>query len=114
LGEKNKAFTQEFKNENIILCNIFCQHTIKNWQEGILELIFKGWPKEYLIEKGYLPFAVYSDWGMICFDSNRNKVDYNSPVVLWEHEIAESVEDKYENFYNMLVKLDQADIASYL
>ena len=72
-------------------------------------MIFDGYPREYLIDKGYVPFADWSDWGLLCFDTNRNTNDHNYPIVLWDHEIADEVQDLYKNFYDLLVKLDEEE-----
>lgn len=37
-----------------------------------MEMIFDVYPTEFLIEKGYVSFAEWSDWGLLCFDTNRN------------------------------------------
>lgn len=69
-------------------------------------MIFDGYPTEFLIEKGYVPFAVWSDWGLLCFDTNRNKEDNNYPVVLWDHETADEVNDEYKDFFDLLTEID--------
>lgn len=81
------------------------QHPVKFWKSIQLELIFEGYPTEYLIEKGYLPFATWGDWGLLCFDTNRNNEEYNYPVILWDHDSNEQ-EDKYADFFDLLSNLD--------
>lgn len=85
----------------------FCSHPVKIWREKQMKKIFDYFPTEFLIDKGYLPFADWSDWGLLCFDTNRNKLDNNYPIVLWDHDIALEIEDRYTDFYELLVKLDQ-------
>ena len=86
----------------------FCEHPINTWRASQIEKIFNGYPTEFLIEKGYIPIADWSDWGLICFDANRNKIDKNYPVVLWDHEIDEFV-DKYKDFEDLIIKIDQEE-----
>ena len=69
-------------------------HVPQNWNRAILQAVFDGWPKEHLIEKGYLPFAEYSDWGLLCFDLNKEEGNGEYPVILWDHETTE----KYKPF----------------
>jgi hypothetical protein len=84
----------------------FCRHPVNTWRAKLIEVIFDGYPTEYLIEKGYIPFADWSDWGLLCFDTNRSKEDNNYPIVLWDHETANEVRDEYKNFYDLITNLD--------
>jgi hypothetical protein len=84
----------------------FTSHPVNTWRAKQVEMIFEGYPAEYLIEKGYLPFANWSDWGLLCFDTNSNKEDNNYPVVLWDHEVADKFEAKYLDFFDLLIKID--------
>ncbi len=72
-------------------------------------MIFNGYPREYLIDKGYVPFANWSDWGLLCFDVDTLCDDNNYPIVLWDHDRADEVEFKYSNFENMLIELDKSN-----
>lgn len=85
----------------------FCAHPVNIWRAKQVDKIFNGWPTEFLIDRGYLPFADWSDWGLLCFDTNDKKQDNNYPIVLWDHEIAEKVQHKFIDFYDLLVKLDE-------
>ena len=85
----------------------FCEHPVNSWRASLTEMIFDGYPKEFLIDKGYIPFANWSDWGMLCFDTNKNQNDKNYPIVLWDHELADEVQYQYEDFYDMIEKIDQ-------
>ena len=84
----------------------FCRHPVNTWRAKLTEMIFEGYPTEYLIEKGYIPFADWSDWGLLCFDTNRNQSDNNYPIVLWDHEIEDEVHDEYKDFYDLITNLD--------
>ena len=84
----------------------FYPHPIHSWRKELSEAIFEGYPRVYLFEKGYIPFANWSDWGMLCFDTNRgSNTDY--PIVLWDHETVDEVQEQYENFMDMIQKIDQ-------
>jgi SMI1-KNR4 cell-wall len=87
----------------------FCRHPVNTWRARLTEMIFDGYPTEYLIEKGYIPFADWSDWGLLCFDTNSNQSDKNYPIVLWDHEMADEVQDQYKDFYDLMTKLDEED-----
>jgi hypothetical protein len=87
----------------------FCRHPINTWLTNQIEMIFDGYPTEYLIEKGFIPIADWNDWGLLCFDTNRNKGDYNYPIILWDHEIADKVQDRYKDFYDLLINLDREE-----
>ncbi|MCL9806828.1 SMI1/KNR4 family protein [Flavobacterium amniphilum] len=84
----------------------FCSHPINIWRAKQTEMIFDGYPTEFLIEKGFIPFAGWSDWGLLCFDANRNKEDHNYPIVLWDYEMAEDVQDEYKDFYDLMTNID--------
>lgn len=87
----------------------FCSHPINTWKARLIEMIFDGYPAEFLIDKGYIPFADWSDWGLLCFDTNRNRENKNYPIVLWDHEIVDEVYDQYTDFYDLIVKLDEEE-----
>jgi hypothetical protein len=85
----------------------FGRHPIRTWEAKLTKMIFGSTPRKYLLEKGYIPFANWSDWGLLCFDSNRSKADHNYPIVLYDHD-ADTVQDQFTDFYNLLQKLDAA------
>lgn len=87
----------------------FAAHPVNRWRYFHSSMIFDGYPREFLIDKGLLPFANYSDWGLLCFDTNRNQVDANYPVVLWDHERAHGFQDYAPDFYQLLLKLNHKD-----
>jgi len=67
-------------------------HPIGTWKTRIKNAVFGGYPKEYLIEKGYLPFADYSDWGLLCFRVSEQNADREYPIYRWDHERPEEFE----------------------
>ena len=87
----------------------FCEHPVNTWRASLTEMIFDGYPTEFLIDKGYIPFINWSDWGLLCFDTNRNEDDKNYPIVLWDHEIADEFQDLYKDFYDLITKLDELE-----
>jgi hypothetical protein len=87
----------------------FCRHPANTWRASLSEMIFNGYPKEYLLHRGLIPFANWSDWGLLCFDVNRNFFTANYPIVLWDHERADWNEDFCISFRSLIKKLDNDD-----
>lgn len=67
-------------------------HPVGTWKASITKAVFRGYPKELLIGKGYLPFADYSDWGLLCFRVTERNADAEYPVYRWDHERPEKFE----------------------
>lgn len=80
----------------------FCPLPASSWKTSLREMMFETYPREFLFDKGYVPFAVYSDWGLLCFDTHNNNV-----VVRWDHEIEDSFEYQYQNFYELLTEISK-------
>ena len=89
----------------------FCAHIINSWQKSLREMIFNGYPREFLVDKGFIPFANYSDWGLLCFNTAKKDSDNEYEIILWDHERWDEVEFKYNNFTEMLIALDAEDDA---
>lgn len=70
----------------------FFSHPSSNWRTSIADGVLNGYPKKFLLDKGYLPFANYSDWGLWCFDINERDEQNECPVYLWDHEVVENFE----------------------
>jgi len=83
----------------------FCRHPIRTWKKHLADMSFDGYPREYLIDRGWIPFADWSDWGHLCFDTTASTVDY--PIGLWDHEQPDILEPKHQNFFEMLLWLDK-------
>ncbi|MBP2618333.1 SMI1/KNR4 family protein [Chryseobacterium jejuense] len=81
----------------------FCSLPVSSWRASLREMMFETYPRELLFNKGYVPFAVYSDWGLLCFDTHNNNA-----VVLWDHEYEDSFEYQYPNFYELLTEISKA------
>ncbi len=87
----------------------FCWHPIRTWRKYLTDMSFSGYPREYLIDRGWMPFANWSDWGHLCFDTTVSAENF--PVGLWDHEQADILTPKHSDFYEMLVWLDkQSDL----
>lgn len=99
---KHKHFYELQINE----CS-FCEHQARVWRASLSEMIFEGYPREYLIDTGRIPFANWSDWGLLCFDTTANHNNNDYPVVLWDHEVFDEFESKYSNFETMIKELDK-------
>jgi len=87
----------------------FTDHPVNRWRYFQSEMMFNGYPREYLADKGLLAFANWSDWGLLCFDTNRNDGHSDYPVVQWDHEIPHQFQNFASNFYHALLQLDEAD-----
>jgi len=93
----------------------FSEHPVYTWRASLSGMIFGGYPREYLIDKGYIPFASWSDWGCLCFDTNSGSLDNNYEVVLWDHEMADAFSKliRYSkvpmDFKALLIYLDKED-----
>ena len=84
----------------------FCPHPLNYWSKPLHEMIFDGWPKDWLLDKGRLPFANWEDWGLLCFDVSKGLVDGEYPVILWDHDRPEEVKPMSDNFKSLLQFLD--------
>ncbi|SDY29339.1 SMI1/KNR4 family protein [Hymenobacter psychrophilus] len=84
-------------------------HTPSRWKKELVDRVLDGYPEEFLIDKGYLAFADYSDWGHLCFDTNRSKPGNEYPVVLWDHDSPQDVTLMADSFTEMLQLLSAAD-----
>ena len=75
--------------------------------KNIIEEQFPG-----LQERGYIPFANFGDYGVLCFDTNSTNSSNDYPIVLLGHEDEYDVPDEYasnflEMFYEFETHLDQ-------
>lgn len=87
----------------------FFAHPAGEWQESLAEVVFSPYARPFLLDKGYIPFADWSDWGYLCFDTNGNPGGDDYPVVLWDHESVEEVRDFADSFTALLQKLDEQE-----
>ena len=87
----------------------FCSHPVNVWRAALTKMIFEGYPREFLIDTGRIPFADWSDWGLLCFDTTIKVQNNDYPIVLWDHEICDEFEIKYKSFEEMIFQLDNED-----
>lgn len=85
----------------------FCSHVVNELQSSLTDLVFNSYPREFLIDKGYIPFADWSDWGMLCFDTHSSVDGYEYAVVLWDHESWDEFTPFAGDFVSLIMKLDQ-------
>ena len=91
----------------------FFSHGIYEWKDTLLRAYFNAWDPAKLIARGYVCFADYSDWGIICFDTNHQRAqDNDCPIVLIDHELLYdeplSMEMLYPSFADMMHRLRAA------
>ena len=86
----------------------FCEHPVNTWRGSLSDMIFNGYPREFIFNKGIIPFADWSDWGLLCFDTS-NKIGNEYQIVLWDHEKGYEWEYKEKNFETLLINLNKGD-----
>ncbi|AHM63200.1 putative glucan synthasis protein [Flammeovirgaceae bacterium 311] len=66
----------------------FFRHCIRDWKRELYNNYFDSWEPEEIIGKGYIPFGDFSDWGIICFNTNK-RVNSNNDceIVRIDHEL---------------------------
>jgi hypothetical protein len=87
----------------------FFKLPINSWEKELSYMILKAYPPEFLIGKGLIPFADWSDWGLLCFDTAQECIDNNYAIVLWDHESPFETEPFANNFYELIVKLNEEE-----
>ena len=106
-----ESYTKFLKHKHFYELQIgecsFCEHPARIWRASLSEMIFDGYPREFLIDTGRIPFANWSDWGLLCFDTTVENQNSDHPIVLWDHEVFDEFESKYPNFDNMIIELDK-------
>ncbi len=85
----------------------FASHPLHTWRDALKRMIFEGYPKEYLIDKGLIPFADWSDC-LLCFDTN-NKSGNKYSIVLWCDDQPNEGEYMASDFEALLIKLDKEE-----
>lgn len=87
-----------YELENVAEINFF-KHCVRDWKSNLTEYYFDYWEPEELIKKGFIPFADYSDWGIVCFDTNRMN-NNDCPIVMFDHETLYDEPVTFEELYN--------------
>lgn len=108
----NIRFPQEYKQllkyKHFLELNIgqvnFIPHPSFGWQACITDTVLVFDTKEMILDRGYLPFASYSDWGFWCFGLNERSTDNECPIYLWDHEDSKHFEFVDRNLEQALIK----------
>ncbi|MFT5890366.1 MAG: hypothetical protein ACI9Y7_000456 [Dokdonia sp.] len=86
-----------YELENIAEISFF-KHCSRDWKSELLEQYFDYWEPDEIINKGFIPFADYSDWGIVCL--NTNKMHNNDcPIIMFDHETLYNEPVNFEELY---------------
>ena len=66
------------------------------------DFVFDYFEPELLIGRGYIYFADFHDYGLLCFDANEVANDHEYPVVYIDHEDLQEVHKYAANFHDLL------------
>lgn len=64
----------------------FFAHPSRGWEDVLTDHVFRGHPRELLVDKGFLPFAAWADWGLYCFSLGERNSDGEYAVYQWDHD----------------------------
>ena len=64
----------------------FNSHLPDKSLQGFKELYFDFYDPKYIIKRGYIHFAEFEDYGLLCFDSNKKSLDNEYPIVFIDHD----------------------------
>jgi hypothetical protein len=84
----------------------FFANEIHTWRSNWKDMIFNGYPRELIFDKGYIPFANYSDWGLLCFDTTKPANNNDLSITLWDHERLNEHKFMYPDFEQLMLELD--------
>jgi hypothetical protein len=65
-------------------------------------MIFTRFDPEPLIERGFIYFADFNDYGLLCFDTNDHVEDYDYRIVYIDREDLYEVHPYANNFRELL------------
>lgn len=85
----------------------FFRHGIYEWKKEWTTYYKYDFVKQYLLPKGFLPFADYEDWGIICFDTNKAIYPQEYPIVMIDHDLLADNPLPYKEFANDFVDMIQ-------
>lgn len=72
-------------------------------------MTFDLWDPDQVIGKGYIYFADYEDYGLLCFDANCNREGNEFPIIYLDHETLEyEGYYRYESFEDLLKSKNEA------
>lgn len=96
---KYKYFYElEMEDRSFSLFGNLPGRTIRGLEDGILN----SWDPDYLIELGYIYFADFHDYGLLCFDANCIEENNEYPIVFFDHEDLTTVHQYARNFQDLL------------
>lgn len=67
------------------------------------EMVFEIMEPELIIDKGYIHFATFSDFGLLCFDTNKKVDDHEYNIVYIDHELLEETHLYATSFKELLL-----------
>lgn len=73
---------------------------------SLLEYVFEYMDPDQLIGKGYIYFADFCDYGLLCFDTNEKVEKEEYPIVYIDHENLE-MNHRYANHFLELLEGDE-------
>lgn len=88
----------EMEDQSFSLFSNISGRTISSLEDKILN----SWVPELLIELGYIYFADFQDYGLLCFDANSKEENNEYPVVFIDHEDLTTVHQYARNFRDLL------------
>ena len=74
--------------------------------DGFKKWFFEYYEPEHLIEKGFIYFADFQDYGLLCFDSNVKRKNNEYPIVFIDHEDL-TTNHNYSNDFKELITADR-------
>lgn len=85
---------------------------VGTWRASLSSAIWDGYPNEFLIDRGLMPFANWSDWGHLCFNFNEVDSVGEPSITLWDNQDAYGGETEFINFRTMLQELHKRTLTS--
>ena len=87
----------------------FFPHDTASWKQTLLSHYQESWLPEKLIEQGYIYFADYSDWGIVCFDTTRQSTsNFDCPIIMIDHDLLFSNPVPHEELYASFAEMMQS------
>ncbi|MFT5917598.1 MAG: hypothetical protein ACJAWV_003915 [Flammeovirgaceae bacterium] len=105
LPESYKYFLQYKYSHKLKLDDISIQLFLPTPTERlnkIKESIFEYHEPEEIIGKGYIYFADFHDYGLLCFNANEKMKDNEYKIVYIDHEDSEEIHPYAQNFRELL------------
>ena len=66
------------------------------------DYIFNYYDPELIIGKGYIYFADFEDYALLCFDTNQKCADYEYPIVYIFHEELDDIQPYVASFRELI------------